>query len=228
MKDKNLNIEFFSTIPFLNDIKECRPRPLAQLMPEWWKSSNSAPLSIKECPAIIHMLKDSYVVPMWCDVEIIIENNNVGWRLPHPDFAFESHADEQFLDFAPNNVKENTAKILKAICPWNIKTPKGYSVYQTSNFYGFNDNFSIFPGIINTDYHHEINQQMMLHGKNKTFSIKRGEPFAIYTPFKREKFDIVTRDATKEDIDSFARNSLNIFTKFKGGYKKALKELDSK
>lgn len=226
MFHKNPKIEFFSTIPYLNDIKECRPKPLSQVMPDWWKKSETVSRSIKECPAIIHMLKDSYVVPMWCDIEIVVENGRVGWKLPHPDFQFEAHPGWQFLDIAPENIKQNTAAILKAICPWKIKTSKGYSVYQTSSFYDFNENFSIFPGIINTDYHNEINQQVMIYGINNKFTIKRGDPFAVYIPFKREKFDFETRDANESDLASLAKNSLRVFTKFKKGYTETLKELN--
>lgn len=220
-------IEFFSTINHLNDIKDCRPRPLAQLMPDWWKNPVEQNRTIKECPAVVHMLRDSYVIPMWCDVEIVVEENQIGWNLSHPDFQFQAHSNDQFLDFAPDNIKKNTVRVLKALCPWQIKTPKGYSVYQSSNFYGFNDNFSIFPGVINTDYHHEINQQILVHGKNKRFMIKRGEPFAVYTPYKREKFKYETRNATQEDIDAAALNSLRTFTKFKRGYVDHLKELEN-
>ncbi len=219
---KDIKVEFFSSIPFLNDIEECRPKPLSKALPDWWKNGavqiNGEP-TVKECPSFIQMFKNSYVIPMWCDTEFKITDHGVQWRFSHPSFRWESHSENQFLDIAPQNVRDNTKKIMKAISPWHIKTPKGYSVYQMSAFYEFNENFEIMPGIIDTDIHHEANQQVMLTGKNETFTIKRGEPFAVYFPFKRDSFVYETRNATKEDLDTIERNKLKIFSKFKRGYK---------
>ena len=228
MNSKDLKIEFFSTIDHLNDIEECKPKPLSQLIPDWWKKSGSLPdKTIKDCPSFIQMFKTAYVVPMWCDTEITVTNDGqVGVNSAHPAFAWETHLDSQFLDFAPKHISENTPTILKALSPWMLKTPKGYSSYQMPAFYDFNPDFTILPGIVNTDYHHEINQQVMINGKDKSFVIKRGDPLAIYFPFKREKFELETRNATRQDIDSVNRHKLMLFTKFKNAYSSMFRELD--
>jgi hypothetical protein len=228
---KDLKIEFFSTIDFLNDIEECRPKKMSSFTPSWWKLADipQDQRTFRDCPALIHLFKDSYIVPMWCDTEItILEDGYIDAKFSHPDFTWDFHGNNQLLDYTPENIKKNINIILKAVSPWNIITPKGYSVYQSSPFYEFNENFTIMPGIIATDFHHEIHQQVMVHSKSKKFTIKRGDPFAVYMPFKRDDFKITTRTATDKDKDAVFKNKMNIFTKSKRGYLMAFKENDRK
>jgi hypothetical protein len=229
-KNKELKVEFFSTLTYLNDIEECRPRPLSQAIPEWWKLAKptNEQRTIKDCPSFIDLFKNAYVIPMWCDTTITsYPDGTVDAKFSYKEFQWDFHGNNQFLDFAPPHVRDNTSIVLKADSPWYMKTPKGYSVYQTSAFYDFNPNFSVMPGIIHTDFHHEVNQQIMLNGKENSFTIKRGDPFAVYIPFKRDKFTMETRTATKEDTDSLYRNKFKLFTKNKNGYETLFKELNN-
>ena len=52
-------------------------------------------------------------MPLWCDLYIKIEHDKFEWRSPHENFKFTSHADEQFRDWIPKHVKDNTSKELK-------------------------------------------------------------------------------------------------------------------
>ena len=227
---KKPSIEFFSTVDYLNDIEECKPKQLSKMIPDWWKYADipKDERTFRDCPALIHMFKESFVIPMWCDTEItILEDGFIDAKFSHPDFTWDFHGNNQLLNHTPDHIKNNTSIVLKANSPWNIITPKGYSVYQSSSFYDFNENFTILPGIIATDFHHEINQQVMVHSKNNKFIIKRGEPFAVYMPFKRDKFLLETRNATKKDLESIKRNQLKIFSKFKKGYIKIFNEVNN-
>lgn len=225
MFNKSPKIEFFSTIKYLNDIEECRPKPLSNFLPEWWSNKRIDPdlKTAKDCPSFPQLFKNSYIIPMWSDLEISISKQGVVTRFSDDQFKCESHSSGQFLDFAPDNVKKSTSIVLKPDCPWGIITSPGYSIYQTSSFYHFNENFSIFPGVINTDKWHEVNQQMLLTSDEKKFIIKRGEPFAMYIPFKREKFSYESRTGTEKDIYLLNKARMEVFTKFKGGYSNLIK-----
>jgi hypothetical protein len=232
-KKNDLKIEFFSSHPYLNDIPECRPMPLSKVLPDWWSKFNSKELgpgaSIKDCPSFAHMFSSAYVVPMWVDVAINVnENKEVSVDVADKAFTWKHHFNYQFLDQAPQNIKDNVSIILKPDCPWHVKTPKGYSLYQTGSFYHFNENFDIMPGIINTDLHPEINQQLLISSKPGSFVIKRGEPFAVYFPFKRDKFKLETRAATENDRKRFERSHFWISGKFAGGYKEMVKYHEDK
>ena len=49
----------------------------------------------------------------------------------------------------------------------------GWSVWQLPMYYDFNPLFEVLPGIIWSDRHHEINQQMLMKRYGE-FTIKRG------------------------------------------------------
>jgi hypothetical protein len=232
-KDNDLKVEFFSSHPYLNEVPECRPAPLSKFLPEWWSKFNSKDLgpgaSIKDCPSFAQMFSSAYVVPMWADTAIIVnENKEVHVEVADNSFSWKHHYNYQFLDQAPKNIKDSVSIVLKPDCPWHVKTPKGYSLYQTGSFYHFNENFDIMPGIINTDLHPEINQQLLISSNPGSFVIKRGEPFAVYFPFKRDKFKLQTRTATEKDRKSFEKSHFWISTKFSGGYKDMVRHYDDK
>ena len=54
-------------------------------------------------------------------------------------------------------------------------------------YYDFNSLFEVLPGIIWSDRHHEINQQMLMKRYGE-FTIKRGTPLAMYVPYERNKY----------------------------------------
>ena len=232
-KNNDLKVEFFSSHPYLNEIPECRPAPLSKFIPEWWSKFRPNDLginkTIKDCPSFPEMFSSAYVVPMWADTKITVDENGNGYAdVANNEFSWTFHHPNQFLNFAPKNIKEKVSAILKPDCPWHMITPKGYSTYQAGSFYHFNENFDIMSGIIRTDIHHEINQQVLVTSKPGTFTIKRGDPFAVYFPFKRDKFSLETRAANDDDWKKFQIAKTWLFTKFSGGYVEMVKHYDGK
>jgi hypothetical protein len=75
------------------------------------------------------------------------------------------------------------------------------------------------PGIINTDYYHQIHPQLAFK-KTGTFFLSRGTPLCMIIPFERNKIEMVVRknDEETKKWENLAR--LEIQTKFSGHYKK--------
>jgi hypothetical protein len=84
--------------------------------------------------------------------------------------------------------------------------------------------------VIDTDIHHEINQQVVYYGNNEKVTIDRGTPLAMYIPFKREKHKYKISSATDKDMKYFSRKSLEILTKRtgSGAYRLLQRERDKK
>jgi hypothetical protein len=82
--------------------------------------------------------------------------------------------------------------------------------------YHFNEDFSILPGVRDSDKYHQINPQIVIHSTKKEIFIPRGTPLAQYIPFKREKENIKVRDATEKDLNLFIKKDVDFSTKFKG------------
>lgn len=221
-KNKSLQIEYFTEEIGLLEIDQVLPKPLKNFIPEWWKnipSSAGDKRTVKHCPSFTDIFSSAYVVPMWCDTIITIEENITYWKTPTNIYQNEFHSYDQFLQYAPNWINKNVKSVLKPISPWFAKTPPGYSIYQMPVFYDFNEDFCAMPGIIHTDVYNIINPQLLIYSDKKEFLIKRGTPLFVHFPFKRDRFKILSRQINDNDILDLKRSNSMVITKFKNGYR---------
>ena len=219
-----IDISFVSTIPGLESIEECRPVAAKKFIPSWIKSMpHNDPIfetpTVKKCPGIIDYFSQGYIIPMWADVRLSYDKETNVWNafsgLNGTTPKWSSHGNHQFLEHAPAQFLNRKATfVFKAISPWKIITKPGWSVYQMPLFYHFDNRFSVLPGVIDTDIHHEINQQVLYFGDNEDIIIKRGTPFVQYIPFKRESIEYDVRQEQDGDTRMFAINDANAMTKF--------------
>jgi len=176
--------------------------------------------TFKRCPAMIDMYANAFVVPLWTDLELDIQPDGFRYKASNSNFVFEGHNNKQFLDHVQTPYKF----VLKAVCPWRVKTPPGYSIMQLPMFYHFNPIFDVLPGAIYSDIHHAMNQQICLKGYGRT-TIEKGTPLAMYVPYKREKLDLNVSAYTDEFKQIDRVNELNIRSKFVNAYKDMKKRL---
>ncbi len=184
---KSDKIQFISTVEGLETIEECLPKPAKHFIPKWFKDiPNSDPMTVKVCPSFPDYFSQGYVIPMWSDTQLINDVNGWSWKTSTDKFTWSVHENFQFLNYTKANFSGSDSQfVFKANCPWRIITPPGWSVLQLPLFYHFNKKWSVLPGIIDTDIHHEINQQVLYHGNGEPVSIACGDPFVLYIPFKR-------------------------------------------
>ena len=179
--------------------------------------------TVKRCPAIPEFMGMGFVVSLWCDVRVeIFEDGSWKWNTPAKEFNFGSHGPSQLTEWLPNHAKPSI--IMKPDCPWRVRTPKGISMLQLPMFWHFNPNFTVAPGVIWTDIHHEINQQMLFHKKTGVINLQRGTPLAQYIPIRRETIPHTVTNQTPELRNAANTSFYHIRTKFSGGYPKHRKE----
>lgn len=228
MSDNNLKIEFWTEVPGLSTISELRPKKMTHFTPDWWKKAPYELHSVKTCPSFADIFSSTYVIPMWCDSEFSMKDGIFYWKTASNKFQYMFHSSDQFEKFLSEKEKKNISAIIKAISPWRIKTPPGYSVYEMPLFWHLNDSFSIAPGIVHTDFMHQSNQQILLNIKEgESVLIERGQPFVCYFPFKRQVFDLEVREKTESDALNEHKSDLIRETKFSGGYKKFLRGIEN-
>ncbi len=230
---KSDKIEFISTVKGLESIEECLPKPAKNFIPKWFKDiPSSEPMSVKNCPSFPDYFSQGYILPMWCDVKLVYkkEDDIWEWKASSSLFSWESHSNSQFIDHTKSNFLGVDGQfIFKANCPWRVVTPPGWSVLQLPLFYNFNKDWSVLPGVIDTDIHSEINQQVLYHGNDKEIEIKQGDPFVLYIPFKRsDKLDYELRYKNNNDEESFHKQFLGLNGKFRpnGYYRKMQRKRD--
>jgi len=234
---KNKDIIFWTDIEGLPEIE---PVTLSQnFIPEWFQKAPSFHSNqpgtlnragdggtIKICPSFGDYFKMGYVVSLWCDLYIDFENEaEWQWRVPNNKYNFDLHPSWQYKDHLTEEAKKNIALILKAYCPWKVKTPKGVSLLQLPMTYHHDSRFSVMPGVIRTDLVHWINQQLIIYKKGETF-IPKGTPLAMYVPMGRENYNFIVRQATKEDSRREEISYNHLKSKFLGGYKNMKRYFD--
>jgi hypothetical protein len=236
MRNKKPLIQFISNIPGLDEIEECRPKPTGKYIPQWWKDmpldafhqSKIIPETetVKGCPSFPDFFSQGFVIPTWCDILLRYDKDTEEWATQsgrqsgHNPFVVQSHSKDQFLKFVTAKfMGDKQYFVFKFICPWQVITPKGYEVLQLPMFYHYSNEFTVLPGIISTDTHHEINQQVAFTSDKKEIFIPRGTPLAQYIPFKKTKYDYTVRYQNKDDEKIFKSNSIKLISKFTNGYR---------
>jgi hypothetical protein len=214
---KSDKIEFISTIEGLESIEECLPKSAKHFIPQWFKDiPANSDSTVRVCPSFPDYFSQGYIIPMWCDVKLQSNGDEWKWETSTNLVSWDFHGNSQFLNYKKANFNGvDTQFVFKANCPWQIITPPGWSVLQLPLFYHFNKEWSVMPGVIDTDIHHEINQQVLYHGNGNPILIERGQPFVLYIPFKRSnKLKNNIRYQTKEDVKIFNKNTFNRLSKF--------------
>jgi hypothetical protein len=226
-------IEFVSLVEGLESIEECRPKPAKHFIPQWFKDiPNHIDNTVKICPSFPDYFSMGYILPMWTDTKLMFnkEMSRYNWQTPGEPFNVEIHRSDQFTDYVnPSFSGVDGNFIFKTSSPWKIITPKGWSVLQLPLFYHFNKEWSVLPGVIDTDIMHEMNQQILYHGNGSDIEIKRGTPLVLYVPFKRDAMDIDldVRFLNAEDKKTFNSSNLNFKTFFRPGvYRRMQRQRD--
>jgi len=241
----NSIIQIVSTIKGLELLKEIKPAESNKFIPSWWKeiptikgyvtAKETVSGNVKTCPSFPDYFSNGIVIPMWTDVLFSFdsETEQWAWKTPSSEFTWDIHPHDQFLNHVPFKFFNKNGKfIFKANCPWKIITPPGYSVLQLPVFYHYTNDFTILPGVVDTDIHHTINQQVLYLSDKTEFIIKRGTPFVQYIPFKREQFNAEVRYQTESDEEKFRVIDLRIGSKFDGDaryikYRKNIEEYEN-
>lgn len=237
----SIPIQVVSTVKGLESIEECRPQPASKFIPEWWKELKHVPQrfglkevfggNVKVCPSFPDFFSQGYVVPMWADTVLRYDKTTkkYSWFTSDSSFSWELHSNEQYIDNVNHSFLSKKATVVfKAVSPWRSITPKGYSTLQLPLFYHFNDDFSIMPGIVDTDIHSQLNQQVLYTTDKPEIFIKRGTPFVQYIPFKREKYDYQIDYMNEDQKKLFVNQDADIHGKFAGShwYREARKKRD--
>lgn len=232
-------LEFFTKVKGLTGIEECLPQPAKNFVPSWFKNipahkdlnptDTVVPKmkTVKTCPSFPDYFSTGVVLPMWADTTIEFDEKEGRYRwhcgIAGSPFEIDLHYNEQFLDHAPVKfLNSSPSFVFKFVSPWYLRTPNGYSSLQLPMYYHFDNNFSVLPGVIDTDIFHSINQQVMYFGDGKEIFIPRGTPLVHYVPVRRESHNPVARYV--DDEPGFAEKldtlDLEIKSQYGGQYRK--------
>ena len=212
-------IQFINTIPGLENYEDLLPKPAKNYLPKWWFDAPSITKSnkggIRKCPGIYDILTHGYILPMWVDMEININEQGISQIMVKRDLSFNfaelsffPHA--QFLDYVDYKIMDRKVEASLAFQnPWKVITPKGYSVLQLPLFYNESKEYTVMPGIMETDVFHFTNIPVLAHSNGETIKLKAGDPFCLYIPFKREKTKHLIKNASEKFLNFLQDQSLD-------------------
>jgi len=183
-----------------------RPVAAKDYQPEWWKKEKvkvdhrgRIAQTIRSCPAMQDWLTMGYYIVATQDIPI---RNGLDWNFPDNSEKFstektsqlfsQSHPASQMLDSIEYMGSDGPVKdAFKISSPWNMITPKDYSVLFLDPFLFQNKYFACWQGVIDTDSFNVNldNAQIIFYPKcDHSFIIPAGTPICQVFPFKREKW----------------------------------------
>ena len=220
-KTRSNIINFWSIVEGLPEIE---PISLGrEYLPDWFKTlrrfTNFDNPTVKNCPSFVDFHRQGYVMKMWCDSILTLD----GWETSSDQYRWSYHDSGQFIEHLPKHKQLEYKKVYKTVCPWYVKTPKNISMIQMPMFYDYNPEFEVLPGIVDTDFHHELNQQVVI--KKDKVLIKKGTPLCMYIPIRREEFKMSQSDETPELEKIRKKSKLNMFSRFTDSYRQKQKDM---
>lgn len=222
---------FYSDAPYINTKSK---------LPQWFRSVPKGDFSVRSCSGISDFLELGITVPAWTNFKFRPNIDAGVWEvsadpfnpaidyLPVGGFHFSQTGHCPMTDAR----KIEKMSYPKLHTPWRIQTAPGWSCLMLPMYFEENDDFSILPAVVNTDYYQIAN--IVLNVKtDKEFSIRQGTPLVQLVPVERKKF-IKKIDFIDESFFKYASSNMYMTggtAPVNGGtgiaYRKAAKIVDS-
>jgi hypothetical protein len=215
-------VKFYIQNEFLDVLP--KPRRATKFIPSWYKRmpryiKSTEELkhgvsqrfgTVKTCVPFLDAMSVGYIMPMWTNVKIEIEETTFNVVYASAEAAsmltracdvghnevqeatassMSGHPPSQFSDFADIDraVYKQGYHIIKLHSPWVIKTPKGWSTLIKPIANNFANPLVPFEAIVDTDsYNVRINLPCFVRTNEPNFELNMGQPIAQMIPFKRD------------------------------------------
>lgn len=202
----------------------------SKFIPKWWKKTPKSSMTItennkiiqnlttKNCPGIIGTFQNGYIVPMWCELLMRVENDRWIYQFSDTMSSIHEHSNDQMIDFHPNY------HIVKISTPWMISTSTDVNLIFLDPFYHFpkERNYYVPYGISPLiDKNFKINCFLFIKKEKKEIFIPHGTPLLHIIPITEKKIKFKTEVVKNEEYSikqaiagastHFISNGLNKF-----------------
>lgn len=208
--------------------------PAKDCLPEWYSKLKANEPNISKCMPVRDMITSGYIIPNAYEQEagsIYNEDTDVHeaeriypveeigqfWTVLNQMTAPNTgHTHDQ----CPVDIDGRKKSYFKINLPWRIKTPPGYSCIFMQPFYQFNKDFTLMPGIIDTDEFdlNQVNFPCYINGDEG--SIKVGQPLVQIIPFKRDEW---THNLSLQEKSSGSKMNFFLHNMYKRAFHKKKK-----
>jgi len=177
-------------VPVDNRIIDFSPYVGEDKLPSWWTSLPKGKGSLRRCQGTYDYVTQGFYIPLWTNITVRPNMNGHHFEVKtDPIDGLNFHVD----GFGPETARgcpiEHTKALeqgqyLKLVSPWRFITQKGTSLMSLPMLFEPDPRFSVVPGIVHTDYYHQINIVINVH-TDKEFTIPAGTPIQHMIPVKR-------------------------------------------
>jgi len=222
---------FYNDAPYVNSKSK---------LPSWFRTIHKGEGSIRSCSGISDFLEYGVTIPAWTNFTFRPNVSQGVWEIsasplnPQIDFAMASGFHFAQTGTCPMTEVRKIEKMSypKLLTPWRIQTAPGWSSLMLPILYEENENYSVLPSVVNTDFYQISN--IVLNIKTDTeFTIKQGTPLVHLIPVQR-KNNIKNIEFIDESFFKYASSGMYLTGGIApaGGdtgiaYRKATKVVDS-
>ena len=209
----------------------------SNFIPEWWKKmpnsfhqmQNNVEVpfgTMKSCLGFIDLYSKGLVIPLWSDLNIKVEKNNINYVIAKNTNLFGNSI--EFHDRVQYGNSHNNHIHFKLISPWYLKEKSGVKFLLTSCIWNMLENFPkihIVNGILEFSklFITNINGFMSLENQPYQYNIEIGMPLVQLIPLSEKS--VVPHIQVLNDAEWKKMNHSTVTNKFTGWgiYKSKLK-----
>lgn len=181
-------------VPEHNRLSRVPPLLGSQYLPEWFQQLPKGKGSLRRCQGTYDYITFGFTLRAWTDIYVrpsvngkTVECKVAQWdadkkmELKTQGFHYQTTGQCPFTE--NRTLKESDFP--KIVSPWRFVTPKGISLMSLPVWHEANPNYSIVPGIVHTDFYHQIHLVLNVL-TDKEFVIKEGTPVQHMIPIRRK------------------------------------------
>lgn len=185
----------------------------ASAYPTWFKRLPKGVPNVRICAGMTDLYSNSLVMPCWQDYEItIFPNGDVQAEVPNTNVGISRHDIEtQATDAWPGHVN------VKLISPWIFTCDEDtlWTMVQPVWSQTSPTAYTLITGMLEFKYQNQTNVNLLFPipvGAAKTYTIKAGEPVAMFVPMSERNIELDLKYIDDRDIKKIMNNRW-IFTK---------------
>jgi hypothetical protein len=195
MKDKKVKPGQIRFTPIDNRLMEMPPFVNSvSNPPSWFKKIHKNYGSLRTCAGTVDYLATGVTIPLWTNVYCRPRPDGLGWEYgsdemsPQAGFGVISGFPFESTGSCPMTQVRGieTSDFPKIMNPWRIETAPGWSTMMIPLAWEPNNDYSIVPAVVHTDFYHTMNLVLNITASEE-FYIKFGTPMMHLIPFKRSE-----------------------------------------
>jgi hypothetical protein len=218
IKPSTISVDFFTATHATEG--PTAPDMAVKFIPSWWRNlpkeiknqSKAELLTLKKCPGFVDYFRHSIMLPMWCDLAIVLGEENTeeySYQFADRVSSAEEHAEAQRAGHLPAQKYQH----LKLINPWRAKTKHSVNwvLSQPTWCFAKPDEIIVPAGIINFAHEHSTNMNIFLPrhaNESRKIFIEAGQPMAAITPMSDKKVVIKRHQVSPQEINALYKTQI--------------------